>query len=444
MLSGPGSCASMAVPGAVRCANAIVPGRPSGYRACMTTTYRVPGAVLTEREHQVPLDHARPDGTSITVFTREVAAPDGADRPFLVFLQGGPGFEAARPTSPPSGWMKRALTEYRVLLLDQRGTGRSTPVGPQIPGGTAAEQAAYLAHFRADSIVRDAEWIRRELGVERWSLLGQSFGGFTSLTYLSIAPGGLREALITGGLAPITNRPVDDVYGATWERLREANRRYYERYPDDRARVREAHRRIEDEDVRLPSGDRLTVRRFRQMGMWLGASDGFEHLHHVLELPFGSPAFLHDIEEAVRWTRNPIYATLHESSYADGGPTRWSAHRLTPDWFEGSETFTAEHVFPWMFEDYGGLRPHRDAAAILAEHPWPRLYDEAQLARNEVPVAATIYVDDLYVERVFAEQTAAGVRGLRPWITNEYAHNGLRADGERVLGRLIDMVKGRE
>jgi pimeloyl-ACP methyl ester carboxylesterase len=90
----------------------------------MTTTYRVPGAVLTEREHRVPLDHARPDGPSITVFAREVAAPDGLDRPYLVFLQGGPGFEAARPTSPLTGWMKRAVQQYRVLLLDQRGTGR--------------------------------------------------------------------------------------------------------------------------------------------------------------------------------------------------------------------------------------------------------------------------------------------------------------------------------
>ena len=68
----------------------------------MTTThsYHVPGAVLTEREHRVPLDHAGPDGRSISVFTREVADPDGLDRPYLVFLQGGPGFEAARPTSP--------------------------------------------------------------------------------------------------------------------------------------------------------------------------------------------------------------------------------------------------------------------------------------------------------------------------------------------------------
>ena len=408
----------------------------------MTATYRVPGAILVEREHRVPLDHARPDGPAITVFTREVADPDGVDRPYLVFLQGGPGFEATRPTSPPSGWMKRALHDYRVLLLDQRGTGRSTPVGPLIPGQTAADQAAYLANFRADAIVRDAEWIRGELGVERWSVLGQSFGGFTALTYLSIAPEGLREALITGGLAPI-GRPVDDVYAATWRRVIAANRRYLERYPDDGARVREIHRRLAAEDVRLPSGDRLTVRRFRQLGLWLGDSAGFEHLHHVLELPFGSPAFLHDVEGGVRFARNPIYATLHESSYADGGATRWSAARLLPDEIEGSEAFTAEHVFPWMFEDYGALRAHRDAAGLLAEHPWPRLYDADRLAHNEVPVAATVYVDDLYVERAFAEETAAAVRGLRAWVTSEYAHNGLRADGERVLGRLIDLVRGR-
>jgi pimeloyl-ACP methyl ester carboxylesterase len=408
----------------------------------VTASYRVPGAVLTEREHRIPLDHHAPDGRFITVFTREVADPDGPDRPYLVFLQGGPGFEAARPTSPPSGWLKRALAEYRVLLLDQRGTGRSTPVGERIPGETAADQAAYLALFRADAIVRDCEWIRQELGVDRWTILGQSFGGFTSLTYLSFAPEGVAAALITGGLSPV-GRPIDDVYGATWARVLEANRRYFERYPDDRGRLRDINARLDGDDVRLPSGDRLTGRRFRQMGMWLGASDGFERLHHVLELPVGSPAFLHDVDDAVRWARNPMYATLHESSYADGVATRWSAHRLAPDEALAGEVFTAEQVFPWMWEEYGGLRLHGAAAGLLAEHPWPRVYDAAVLARNEVPVAATIYVDDIYVERAFAEETAALVRGLRPWITNEYAHNGLRADGERVVGRLIDLVKGR-
>src|SRR5437588_9115644 len=73
----------------------------------MTVTYRAPGAVLTERAHSVPLDHSKPGGEKITIFTRELAAPDGLDRPYLLFLQGGPGFEATRPTEPPSGWGSR-------------------------------------------------------------------------------------------------------------------------------------------------------------------------------------------------------------------------------------------------------------------------------------------------------------------------------------------------
>jgi pimeloyl-ACP methyl ester carboxylesterase len=408
----------------------------------MTDTYRVPGAVLTEREHRVPLDHADPAAGTITVFTREVADPDGLARPYLLFLQGGPGFEATRPTSPPSGWMKRALEDYRVLLLDQRGTGRSTPVGSQLPGATPAEQAAYLTHFRADSIVRDAELIRGELGSGPWSVLGQSFGGFTSMTYLSIAPEGLREAFITGGLSPI-GRPADDVYAATYVRAIQKNRAYFERYPEDRARARTAFERLGAEDVRLESGDRLTPGRFRQLGSWLGDDHGFELLHHVLELPFGSLAFLHDAENAVRFQRNPIYATLHESSYADGVATRWSAERLLPDEIEAEGYFTAEHVFSWMWDEYGMLEPQKDAAMILADHPWPKLYDADRLARNEVPVAATIYVNDLYVERAFAEETAAAIKGLRPWVTNEYEHSALRSDGERVLDRLIDLGRGR-
>jgi pimeloyl-ACP methyl ester carboxylesterase len=404
-------------------------------------TYATPGAITIEREHRVPLDHSKPRGDSITVFTREVADPEGRDRPYLLFLQGGPGFEATRPTAPPSDWQKRALADYRLLLIDQRGTGRSTPVG-DIPGSTPQEQATYLTHFRADSIVRDAELIRKELGVDRWSILGQSFGGFCSLTYLSFFPDGLREAFITGGLSPI-GRPVDDVYAATYQRLIEKNRAYYARYPGDRKIVADIVKRLDGEDVRLPSGDRLTSRRFLQLGMKLGDSAGFELTHQVIELPFGSRAFLADLEDPVRFGRNPIYATLHESSYADGVPTRWSSDRLLPDEVRNERYFTAEHIYRWMWEDYSSLHSHRDAAAILAEHAWPKLYDADQLARNEVPVAATIYVHDLYVEQRFAVETAAQVKGLRTWETDEFEHSGLRSDGERILGRLIDLARGR-
>ena len=47
----------------------------------------------------------------------------------------------------------------------------------------------------------------------------------------------------------------------------------------------------------------------------------------------------------------------------------------------------------------------------------------------------------MYVPRAFSEQTAARIRGLRPWVTTSCSHDGLRVDGERVLGRLIDLAR---
>ena len=391
---------------------------------------KLAGLVLTEHEISVPLDHARPDGEQITVFAREVAEPEGADKPFLVFLQGGPGFEASRPTGVPRGpgWLDRALQDFRVLMLDQRGTGRSTPVD-------ATATADYLVHVRADNIVRDAELVREALDVDRWSVLGQSFGGLCVFTYLSLAPEGLREAFTTGGV-PGIGMPIDEVYRATYQRTMERNRRYFERFPDDRERLRELIARV---DVALPNGDRLTARRLRTLGSRLGMSDGPESVHYVLELPFGSPAFLHDACDPMGLARNPIYAALHEACWADGGSTNWSAQRLLPDGLE----FTAEHIYPWMFEEYGALAPMRAAAEQLAAHEWPRLYDPDVLRSNTVPIASAIYTQDLYVERAFSEETAALVPNLHAWVTSEYDHNGLRADGERVLSRLIDLVRGR-
>jgi pimeloyl-ACP methyl ester carboxylesterase len=329
-----------------------------------------------------------------------------------------------------------------VLLLDQRGTGRSTPVG-ELAGMSPSEQAEYLTHFRADSIVRDAELIRKELGIDRWTVLGQSFGGFCVVNYLSQGPEGLAAALVTGGLPPLELHP-DDVYRATYQRVAAKTRAHYERYPEDRDRVLEIVGRLEQEDVRLPSGDRLTLRRFRQLGQLLGMSYGSEQLHYILELPFGSPAFLHDLEAAHTFARNPIYAVIHEACYATGGATRWSAERVFPPESRDDPTFlTGEHVYPWMFEDYSALRPLAEAAEILAEHEWPRLYDPQGLAENDVPAAAAIYAEDMYVERAFSEETAASIRGLRPWVTNEYEHDGLRSEGGRVLGRLLDLVQGR-
>ncbi len=427
----------------------------------MTVVHRIPGLVLTDHTFHVPLDHAHPGGATIEVFARAVSAAgqEKADLPWLLFLQGGPGFAAPRPLTN-SGWIQRATAEYHVLLLDQRGTGRSTPLTFQtlarIP--TPQAQADYLKHFRADAIVQDAEWIRRALlgDAARWSVLGQSYGGFCAVHYLSTAPGALREVFITGGLPSLTAHP-DEVYRATYRRASEKNRLYYARYPDDVARVQAIVAHLAAHEVLLPTGDRLTPRRFQQLGLDFGASDGFERIHYLLEEAFVTGAhgealshtFLRGVENLQAYDTNPIFAILHEAIYCQGFASRWAAERIRAEYpdFElcaGAPVFfTGEMIYPWMFDDYRHLRPLKAAAELLAqEEGWPALYDPAVLRANSVPVAATIYYDDMYVDRDLAVETAAAIGGCRAWITNEYEHNALRADGEAVFGRLLELARG--
>src|SRR5580658_3944576 len=253
------------------------------------TSFRHPGTVLTDHVFGVPLDHDRPDGEQIEVFAREVVAADQADDdlPWLLFLQGGPGFGAQRPQGRDT-WLDRALSDYRVLLLDPRSTGRSTPATRQTLAGlgSARAQADYLTHFRADSIVLDAELIRRDLtGGAPWSVLGQSFGGFCVVTYLSFAPHGLREAFITGGLPGVT-ATADDVYRRTYRQVEANNLAHYARYPMDVERARGIAAALTAAPATLPDGGRLTVERFQAIGQLLGTSTGSHRLHYLLENAF--------------------------------------------------------------------------------------------------------------------------------------------------------------
>ena len=419
------------------------------------TVSRLPGLVLTEHEVEVPLDHAHPDGERLTVFAREVVAPRKRDQdlPWLVFLQGGPGARSTRPMNR-SGWLGRALADHRVLLLDSRGTGRSTPATRQTLArrGDAAAQARYLMHFRADAIVRDAELLRRELVGDdgRWSLLGQSYGGFVAMTYLSLAPESLEKVLVAGGLPPLDRGP-DDVYRATFERVRQRYERLVDRYPDDAGRLDALADHLAAHDVRLPAGDRLTVPRLQSLGLGLGNSDGMEKLHYLLESAWvgGELAddFLAGVESATTFVDRPLYALMHESIYCQRAASQWSAARIAaslPEFSPDARPLlpTGEMVLPSLVQADCAVAPLAEVADLLAAHDgWPDLYDLDVLARNEVPVAAVVYHEDMYVEHAFSAETAARVGNLRWWATSELGHDGLRSD-DRVLDRLLTLATG--
>ena len=91
-----------------------------------------------------------------------------------------------------------------------------------------------------------------------------------------------------------------------------------------------------------------------------------------------------------------------------------------------------------MFESYGELSQIKDAAELLAStKDWPQIYDEEQLARNEVPVYAASYIDDMYVHFEHASRTAAKIKGVKQFITNTMYHDALRSRSDELMRQLF-------
>ena len=409
------------------------------------TTRRMQDLTVEDHTITVPLVwDAASDARTIEVYAAVVSRDGGEDLPYLVFLQGGPGSEAPRPYHAPvsPSWLDAALAHHRVVLVDQRGTGRSTPIGDADLGRGSAELAEHITHLRADSIVRDCEALREHLGAPTWSLLGQSFGGFTALAYLTTDAASLREVYFTGGLSAVGRHP-DDVYALTYAKLRAASERYYRRFPHHRDTVRRLADLAGEGAIVLPDGEVVSPSRLRSLGMLLGSNDGWQTLHHLLEEEAHTNAFRHDLAVALPYgTRNPLYYVFHESSYADGFATRWSAERVEPEDFRADATLlTGEHVRREWLDTVPGLRPWREVVLALADHEWPLLYDADALRDADARGAAAVYVNDLYVPLEFSLETAALLPGVTPWITNEHEHSGLR-QGD-VLPRLFDLAHGR-
>lgn len=433
-------------------------------------TYVHHGVTVHEHHIAVPLDHfasASQGSETIEVFARELVREGGEDLPHLVFLQGGPGGRGPREGNLDGGWIGRALTHYRVVLLDQRGTGQSTRLDSQtladLPDDRA--RADRVALFRQDQIVADAEAVREELtGGKPWTTLGQSYGGFLTLTYLSMAPQGVAASMLTGGLPGLVG--IDDIYRLTYERTAARNRVHFARHPEDERTVRDVAAHLADTEEVLPTGERLSPTRFRMIGMGLGMQTRTDLLHYLLEGPWVSVRgerrlsreFLEGIWAEVQMA--PMYGVLHESIYAGAtpaladaaAPTNWSAERLareTPgfvpdaDPLDTSEPYylTGEHMMHAFFEEDPNLRPLLGATEILAERTdWTPVYLPEVLSQTSTPVAAAVYYDDMFVPRELSLDTAAAIRGARVWVTNEYQHDGVRASGGRVFDHLHAML----
>ena len=88
-----------------------------------------------------------------------------ADGIAVLLLHGGPG-----SCSNPRQREFFDATRYRIVQFDQRGCGRSTPLGE-------------TAHNHTDALIDDIETLRRHLGIERWLVAGGSWGATLALAY---------------------------------------------------------------------------------------------------------------------------------------------------------------------------------------------------------------------------------------------------------------------
>lgn len=91
-----------------------------------------------------------------------------------------------------------------------------------------------------------------------------------------------------------------------------------------------------------------------------------------------------------------------------------------------------------MFNDYDELRPLLKTADILAAtEDWPELYDEVQLAKNEVPVYSATYIEDMYVHYDFARDTASKIKNCKTFVTNVLYHDALTHKTDEVMKQLF-------
>ncbi len=117
-----------------------------------------------------------------------------AGKPALM-LHGGPGSGCT-----PSSRRLFDPQRYRIVLFDQRGCGRSRPLASEPDADLSANTTAHL--------LADIEAVRTHLGIERWLVLGGSWGSTLALAYAESAPHRLTEMVLVG-VATTTRAEVE-------------------------------------------------------------------------------------------------------------------------------------------------------------------------------------------------------------------------------------------
>lgn len=336
--------------------------------------------------------------------------------------------------------------------------------------GSPQKQLEYLQHFRADSAVRDLEAIRLCLTADyaeekrKWSIMGQSYGGYLSVTYLSFYPEGLKESFIFGGLPPVMQKAPDDAIRRLFRKVAERNAKYYNKFPADTRSVSRVVQFIEKNRPILPSGISLTVSRFLQLGIMFGFHGGLDVVHNAVlradndleTFGFLTRPTLSALEGFPNFDDHVLYALMHGPLYAQGTKSNWVFDRiLGDDEFSGKfahrlgkldgspgekQYFTGEMVFKSVFQDHFELLDLRDVAELLEQkEDWSFLYDTEQLCNNKVPVYAAVFVDDMYVDFGYSCETAKVIQGCKTFVTNVMYHDAVRSKTAEVLKGVFDL-----
>ena len=173
-----------------------------------------------------PLDPAKPGGVQIDVHYAVLPALARNRKPDpVLFFAGGPGQSAMALAGSVSRMLTRLSNRRDVVLIDQRGTGRSAPLfcdepRPDAPLGEGLDsqrQAARmqacgaqlrklphgdLRHYTTWVAMQDADAVRQALGAAQVNLMGGSYGTRAVLEYMRQFPQAVRRAVIDGVAPP--------------------------------------------------------------------------------------------------------------------------------------------------------------------------------------------------------------------------------------------------